>query len=131
METPQPPRLLFLVEDEELVRDMLEMALTEAGFDVFLASSGKQALAELETDASRFKAIVTDIRLGAGPDGWDVVQRARELVPTIPIVYMSGDSAQDWASKGVPKSVIIPKPFAPAQIITAVATLVNEALQAG
>jgi len=122
---------LFLVEDEELVRDMLEMALTEAGFDVFLASSGKQALAVLETNASRFKAIVTDIRLGAGPDGWDVVQRARQLVPTMPIVYMSGDSAQDWASKGVPRSVIIPKPFAPAQIITAVATLVNEALQTG
>jgi len=131
MQTPQLPKLLFLVEDEELVRDMLEMALTEAGFDVFLASSGKQALAELETNASRFKAIVTDIRLGAGPDGWDVVQRARQLVPTMPIVYMSGDSAQDWASKGVPRSVIIPKPFAPAQIITAVATLVNEALQTG
>jgi DNA-binding NtrC family response regulator len=131
MQTLQLPKLLFLVEDEELVRDMLEMAFTEAGFDVFLASSGKQALAELETNASRFKAIVTDIRLGAGPDGWDVVQRARELVPTMPIVYMTGDSAHDWASKGVPKSVIIPKPFAPAQIITAVATLVNEALQTG
>ena len=131
MQTLQLPKLLFLVEDEELVRDMLEMAFTEAGFDVFLASSGKQALAELETNASRFKAIVTDIRLGAGPDGWDVVRRARELVPTMPIVYMTGDSAHDWASKGVPKSVIIPKPFAPAQIITAVATLVNEALQTG
>ena len=125
------PQLLFLVEDEELVLEMLEIAFTEAGFEVVLASRGEQALAELETDASRFKALVTDIRLGAGPDGWDIAHRARELVPTLPVVYMSADSVHDWASKGVPKSVIIPKPFAPAQIITAVATLVNEAQQPG
>jgi DNA-binding response OmpR family regulator len=131
MQTPQLPQLLFLIEDEELVREMLESALIEAGFEVLLASSGKQALAELETDATRFKALITDIRLGAGADGWQVAQRVRELVPTMPIVYMSGDSAQDWASKGVPKSVIIPKPFAPVQVITAVATLLNEAQQPG
>jgi DNA-binding response OmpR family regulator len=125
----QTPQLLFLVEDEKLVREMLEIAFTEAGFEVLLASSGEQALAELEIDATRFKALITDIKLGAGPDGWDIAHRARELVPTTPVVYMSGDSGHDWASKGVPKSILIPKPFAPAQIITAVATLVNEAQQ--
>jgi ABC-type proline/glycine betaine transport system permease subunit len=38
---------------------------------------------------------------------------------------MSGSSAEDWASKGVPHSVMIAKPFAPAQLVTAVAQLLN------
>jgi hypothetical protein len=38
---------------------------------------------------------------------------------------MSGDSAEDWASKGVPHSIMLPKPFAPAQLVSAVSHLPN------
>ena len=86
---------------------------------------GTKALAEFQAGASRFRAVITDIRLGAGPDGWAVARRARELVPNMPVVYMSGDSAPEWSSKGVPNSLMVAKPFAPAQIITAVSTLLN------
>ena len=68
---------------------------------------------------------MTDINLGPGPNGWAVVRHARELAPEMPVVYMSGDSGAEWASKGVPHSVMVPKPFVPAQIITAVAALLN------
>ncbi len=44
----------------------------------------------------------------------------------MPVVYMSGNSGQGWPSKGVPNSVFIAKPFVPAQIITAISTLLNE-----
>lgn len=118
---------LFLVEDDALIRDLLETSLAEAGFDVVQVSSGTKALAEFDAEATRFRAVITDIRLGAGPDGWAVARRAREVVPTMPVVYMSGDSAPEWSSKGVPNSLMVAKPFAPAQIITAVSTLLNEA----
>jgi DNA-binding response OmpR family regulator len=119
--------LLLLVEDEPLVLDLMESELTDAGFDVLAAGDGARALAELNTDAARFRAVITDIRLGAGPDGWEVGRRARELIHEMPIVYVSGDSGHNWASKGVPNSVMILKPFAPAQLITAVSMLVNRA----
>jgi hypothetical protein len=45
----------------------------------------------------------------------------------MPVVYMSGDSSPEWSSKGVPNSLMVAKPFAPAQIITAVSTLLNAA----
>ena len=45
--------------------------------------------------------MLTDIRLGAGPDGWSVANRARELNPDMPLVYMSGDSAHQWTEHGV------------------------------
>ena len=119
--------LVLLVEDEPLIRQNLAEELAEAGFEVLEAKDGKAALAELEADAARFRAVVTDIRLGRGPDGWQLARRARELVPEMPVVYMSGDSAHEWTAQGVPGSVMVAKPFVGAQVITALATLMNQA----
>jgi CheY-like chemotaxis protein len=71
--------------------------------------------------------VLTDIRVGQAPDGWQVARRARELVPDMPVVYISGDSAHEWSAKGVPNSIMVTKPFVGAQIITAISTLLNEA----
>jgi hypothetical protein len=38
---------------------------------------------------------------------------------------MSGRDADDWAVHGVPNSIMLAKPFAPAQLITAVSQLLN------
>jgi CheY-like chemotaxis protein len=119
--------VLLLAEDEALIQALLESELADAGFEVVIASNGVEAVAELEPDATRFRAVITDIRLGEGPDGWDVARAARQHVPNIPVVYITGDSAHAWTSKGVPGSIMIAKPFVPAQVITAVSTLINEA----
>jgi CheY-like chemotaxis protein len=68
---------------------------------------------------------VTDISLGAKGTGWEVARRARELNPNLAVVYMSGDSAAEWHAQGVPQSVMVPKPFAPTQVVVAVASLAN------
>jgi CheY-like chemotaxis protein len=74
----------------------------------------------------RSSALVTDINLGSGElDGWDVARHAREIEPQFPVVYMSGIEADQWASKGVPNSIMLAKPFAPAQLVTAVSQLLN------
>jgi DNA-binding response OmpR family regulator len=119
--------LLLLVEDEALIRLHLEEELRDAGFELVIATDGAQAMTEIETDAARFRGVVTDIRLGAGPNGWEIARRARELVAGIPVVYMSGDSAHEWGAQGVPESVMVAKPFVTVQVITAISTLLNEA----
>ena len=119
--------LLLLVEDEELIRINLQEELTEAGFEVVPAKNGRAAIVELEADAARFRGVLTDIRVGQAPDGWQVARRARELVPDMPVVYISGDSAHEWSAKGVPNSIMVTKPFVGAQIITAISTLLNQA----
>ena len=119
--------LLLLVDDDIAIQKMLGIELSDAGFEVVAAADGTEALAELESDAARFRAVVTDIRLGHGPDGWQIARRARELVPDMPVVYMTGDSTHDWSSQGVPESVILAKPFAPVQLVTAVSTLITNA----
>jgi len=118
--------LLLLAEDEPLLHMILEEGLQEAGFEIVFAASGVAALNELEADAVRFRAVLTDIRLGTGPSGWDVGRRARELIADMPIVYMTGDSGYEWASKGVPNSILIRKPFVVPQIVMAISSLLNK-----
>ena len=119
----QRPKIL-LVEDEVLIQDILLAEFDDAGFDIVTANDGSQAIAELNADAGRFKAVITDIRLTAELDGWEVARRAREHVPDMPIVYITGDSAHEWSSKGVPDSAVLMKPFAPTQLCTAVSNLI-------
>jgi DNA-binding response OmpR family regulator len=119
---------ILLVEDDPFIQEVLQIELANAGFTIIAAGNGTKAMVELAAaDAKRFRAVVTDIRLGRGPDGWELGRRARELVPGMPVVYMSGDSVRQWASKGVPNSVMIAKPFALAQLITVVSSLITDA----
>jgi len=118
---------VLVVDDDALILKVLVDELTEVGFEVMAARDGNQAIAGLTKDASRFKAIITDVNLGIGPDGWDVGRRARELVSNMPVVYLSGDSSHEWSSKGVPDSVMIAKPFVPVQLVTAISILITAA----
>jgi DNA-binding response OmpR family regulator len=58
-------------------------------------------------------------------DGWEIARAAREVDPAFPIVYMTGAAADEWASRGVPNSILLTKPFAPAQLVTAISNLLN------
>lgn len=118
--------IVLVVEDEPLIGLSVQDGLEEAGYDVRLMTDAVKALHELESAAEVLSAVVTDIRLQDDKDGWQVARRARELNPLLPVVYMSGDSAVDHTSQGVPQSIMVQKPFAPAQIVTAVSTLINK-----
>ena len=115
---------ILVIEDEDLVQAVVEEALTEGGFAVDVVASGEEALTLLN-GSDNYKALVTDIGLKGQLNGWEVAAKIRETDPSFPVVYMSGAHADDWASKGVPNSVMLTKPFAPAQIVTAVAQLLN------
>jgi DNA-binding response OmpR family regulator len=57
--------------------------------------------------------------------GWEVAAQIREVDPGFPVIYMSGVHADEWPSKGVPNSIMLAKPFAPAQLVIAVSNLLN------
>jgi DNA-binding response OmpR family regulator len=118
--------VILVVEDDQLIQSVVEESLTDGGFEIVIASSGENAVELLDASEGKFRALVTDINLGQDKiDGWDVARHAREIDPHFPVVYMSGKDADDWASKGVPNSIMLAKPFAPAQLVTAVSQLLN------
>lgn len=112
-------KALLVVEDEPIVRTTLEYLLTDAGFAVQVAENGTQAIQMLSGQNCTIDGIVTDVRLGIGPDGWAVARRAREQCPEIPVIYVTGDSAHEWRVNGVPESILVQKPFVGRQITNA------------
>lgn len=124
---------ILLVEDEAGIQTLLEEALKEAGFEATIGLTGRQAITMLESPEGDYRALVTDLHLGDDPTttGWDVARHARELQPDMPVVYLTDGGADEWTSHGVPNSMLVKKPFAPAQVITAVSQLLNQGNTAG
>lgn len=122
---------ILVVEDEVLILNMMESTLEDGGFKVVLASSGERAIQMLDAQNPPFRAVITDVNLGRKTSGWDVAKHAREIDPEIAIIYVTGHGAVDWASHGLPKSILMTKPFAVAQLLTAVSNLLNASPQQG
>lgn len=102
---------ILLVEDEALVSFAIEATLADAGYEVVTVRDGAAALVEFERDPARFHCILTDVRMPGRLTGWDVADRARELRPDIPVIYTTGDTDEEWATRGVPGSSVLSKPF--------------------
>jgi CheY-like chemotaxis protein len=115
-----PP--ILVVDDELLVRLMMVEALAEGGYSILEAADGLEAINEIER-VDQLRGLVSDIRMGATPTGWEIAQRAREKFPSVAVVYVTGDSITEWPSNGVPQSTILQKPFASAELVTALANL--------
>ena len=122
-----PEPLLLLVEDEPLVLLVAQDALEAGGYKVVPVQIASDALSVLSSRGAELSGLVTDIRLPGGPDGWEIARHARELRADLPVVYTTGDSAADWPAKGVPNSVVVQKPYAGAQLLTAISTLMTSA----
>ena len=117
--------IILVVEDDHLVQTMVEASLADGGFEPAIAASGEEAVTLLMGRLTKYRALVTDINLTGKMDGWEVAKRAREIDPEFPVVYMTGARADDYGSQGVPNSILLTKPFAPAQLVTAVSQLLN------
>jgi DNA-binding response OmpR family regulator len=117
---------ILVVEDDPLIQSLVEDTLTDGGFEIVMASSSEDAIDLLDVGNVDYRAVVTDINLGRDKlTGWDVARHAREIDAQFPVVYMTGADADDWASKGVPNSILLSKPFAQAQLLTAISQLLN------
>jgi CheY-like chemotaxis protein len=117
--------LILVVEDDQDIQSIVETSLTEGGFEVAIAQSGEEAITLIKGKVAPYCALIADVNLVGRLSGWEVARAAREIDPFFPIVYMTGAAADEWASQGVPNSILLNKPFAPAQLVTALAQLLN------
>ncbi|MBR0854772.1 response regulator [Bradyrhizobium liaoningense] len=119
------PVRVLVVEDEALICSFIEDALSDGGFQTCSVSSGEAAMSTFRDGSEGCRALLTDVNLGDGISGWELARRIREITPGFPVVYMTSASAADWQSQGVDGSVLIEKPFAPAQLAAVVSQLLN------
>ena len=116
------PQKILLVEDDALIADLLQLILEDAGHKVILARDGHVAMVMANDISEAYEILITDIRL-PGPDGWTVARSVRAILPTIAVIYISGEATSDWSEYGVPGSVIMQKPFARAAVLGAISEL--------
>jgi CheY-like chemotaxis protein len=117
--------LVLVIEDDPEVQALIDEALCDGGYEPAVAASGEEAVTLLKGRLSDYRALVTDITLAGKIDGWEVARAAREIDPNFPVIYMTGVAADQWPSRGVPNSILLVKPFAPAQLVTAISNLLN------
>lgn len=117
---------ILVVEDDTLIRMALVATLKGGGYTVAECNSGAAAMILIDESAD-LQGLISDINLGDGPDGWAVAHHARQRYPALAVLYVSGESVASWTAEGVPNSLILQKPYAEAQLMTAIASLLIEA----
>jgi DNA-binding response OmpR family regulator len=115
--------VVLVVENEEPLQLVIHAGLKDGGFDVLVVASAREALALLQSGV--VSALATDINVADGYNGWDIARQAREIDPSLAVLYATSVSADDWRAQGVPNSILMVKPFALSQLVTAVSQLLN------
>lgn len=99
-------RHIVVVENETLLRDLLAQALEVNGFKVTTAANAADAKrAWLATDAD---ALVIDIELGSGPNGFDLAELILRQAPEVGIVFLTNlpdPRFADRDSRDLPRNV--------------------------
>lgn len=110
-----PRPIVLLVEDEFLIRFVLNEALSEQGFDVIEAADGAEALAALQGGPAP-ALLVTDMLLPGGLNGADVARAARLAAPGLPAIFMTGDPDSALRAGAGPQDAVIAKPCLPSEV---------------
>lgn len=114
-------RVVLLVEDEQLVRDLVDRYLGGLGYSVLAAQDGKDALRLLGEREVDIDAIVTDVVM---PDisGPDLVDRIGPELGWPLVIFMSGYTDTELRLSGG-RMEFLSKPFA----LPALAEILNRA----
>ena len=111
---------VLLVDDEDGVREVAQVALEEAGYRVLAVAGGAAALAAVER-GDRIDLLVTDLAM---PEmgGRELAERLRRHWPRLPVLFVSGHAPDGDPAAGLaaPAPGFLAKPFTGDQLVAAV-----------
>ena len=115
---------ILLVEDEEPLREVTRRILDAAGYEVLVAGDGASAL-ELMRDAARpIDLLLTDVVM-PGMLGHHLAAAARELQPSLRVLFMSGFAGPVLGS-AISVGELIEKPFTAPHLLERITTLATD-----
>ena len=117
---------ILVVDDDYNIRRLLEACLTQAGFEVFLAKNGQEALALMDT--KHLDMIVADIMMPL-INGYELVSDIRHLDDKIPILMITAKDAFEDKKKafGIGADDYITKPIDLDEMLLRVSALLRRA----
>ena len=89
---------LLLVDDEEGIRKVLGIALSDAGYTVFTAKDGEEALDIFRKEIPPI--VLTDIKM-PGMDGIELLQKIKQENPDTEVIMITGHGDMDLAIKSL------------------------------
>ncbi len=106
----ESPTRILVVDDEATITEFISELFIEDGQEVIRISEPESALSELQTAA--FDLLITDLRM-PGMSGHELIQRAREIQPGLPVVIITGNGTMESAVKALRQGVddFLTKPF--------------------
>jgi PAS domain S-box-containing protein len=104
--------IVLLVDDEEIIAEIMEKALTLAGYRVLLARGGEEAIEVYKKNQNDIDLVVLDMIM-PGMNGGKVFNRLREINPGVKVILSSGYSIDGEASQIMARGCngFIQKPF--------------------
>jgi signal transduction histidine kinase/CheY-like chemotaxis protein len=124
----QSTQMILVVDDEEPIREGLLMLLQEWGFQAMTAANAWQAEQAVTALEGRVDLVLSDLHLGGGPDGVEVIANVRRLCGRdIPAILVTGDTAhgQDPQVLGGSDPVLF-KPVQPRRLFDALCKALGE-----
>ncbi|MCL6265488.1 tetratricopeptide repeat protein [Flagellimonas myxillae] len=118
---------ILIVDDEPVNRRVLENHLTVAGYSIFEASSGKEALKILDS-GTNFSLILLDVMM-PGLSGYEVCKKIREDIPAseLPIILLTAKNRINELVAGFDAGAndYLTKPFSKNELLSRIRTHVN------
>jgi two-component system response regulator AtoC len=107
---------VLVVDDEESMRHLLSVILTDRGYEVRAVSNGEDALRELS--ARDYDLVLSDVRMPR-MDGLVLLRRALELRPDLTFIVMSAYGTHDTAIEAMKAGAYdyVSKPFKPDEVV--------------
>ena len=94
--TGQAPQMVLVVDDEEPIREGLRLLLQEWGYQAMTAASADQAERAVSALEGRVDLVLSDLHLGDGPDGREVIAQVRRLCGRdVPAILITGNTTLD------------------------------------
>ena len=120
------PKTFLLVDDSASMRQLVSFTIKEAGYDVLLADSGKDALGKL--GSAKVDMVITDLNMPE-MDGIELIKKLRGMpdYKFTPIVMLTTESQESKKQEGkqAGASGWIVKPFSPEQLLDVVKKFVK------
>lgn len=113
---------VLVTDDDEQMRRVCSRALTNEGWDVTLASDGKDAIAAVREAKAGFDCVVSDVNMPE-LDGFELIAAIRKHDDDLPVLLMTGDPTLDGAVRAIDTGAVsyLTKPFDQEMLVSAVA----------
>jgi two-component system cell cycle sensor histidine kinase/response regulator CckA len=117
---------VLVAEDDEAVRNLIVILLSEGGYTVVSAVDGEDAVRKFMENRKEVRLLVLDVIMPK-KNGIEAYEEIRAIKPDIKVLYMSGYTADVFEKKNIPEKSLnlITKPVSPTELLNKVRTTLD------